>query len=59
MSLSCCRILTLHDVAITEIDCIISGLHHQMATSGTVCDMAVDPTMEVAVTVGQVKDFFK
>lgn len=57
MSVSCCRTL-VHDVAITESDCIICDLYHQMETYGTVCDMAVDPTMEIAVTVGQVKGHF-
>ncbi|KAI8556850.1 hypothetical protein RHMOL_Rhmol05G0287600 [Rhododendron molle] len=54
--LSCSADRTLvHDVAITESDCIICDLYHQMETYGTVCDMAVDPTMEIAVTVGQDK----
>jgi hypothetical protein len=43
------------DVATTDSGHRISRRHHQMASNGTVYDMAVDATMEMVVTVGQVK----
>lgn len=43
------------DVAVMPSGCKISRRHHQMASHGTVYDMAVDPKLEVAITVGQVK----
>jgi hypothetical protein len=43
------------DVATTDGGHRILRRHHQMASNGTVYDMAVDPTMETVVTVGQVK----
>lgn len=33
---------------------MISRSHHQMASQGTVYDMAVDPKTDVVITVGQV-----
>ena len=49
------RSLVFRDVAVMATGCKISRRHHQMASHGTVYDMAVDPKLEVAVTVGQVK----
>lgn len=37
----------------------ISRCHHQLASLGTVYDMVIDPTMEIAVTVGQVNSILK
>ncbi|XP_010256673.1 PREDICTED: mitogen-activated protein kinase-binding protein 1 isoform X2 [Nelumbo nucifera] len=57
MILSCSadRSLVFHDVAITDDGCKVSLCHHQIASHGTVYDMAIDPAVEVAVTVGQDK----
>ena len=49
------RSLVFRDVAVMATGCKISRRHHQMASHGTVYDMAVDPKLEVAITVGQVK----
>ncbi|OVA09162.1 WD40 repeat [Macleaya cordata] len=49
------RSLVFRDVAITDTGYKISRCHHQIASHGTVYDMAIDPSMEVAVTVGQDK----
>ncbi|XP_057489788.1 uncharacterized protein LOC130775686, partial [Actinidia eriantha] len=54
LSCSADRSLVFRDVAVTGTDCKISRHNNQMAY-GTVCDIAVDPNMEVAVTVGQDK----
>ncbi|KAK9291176.1 hypothetical protein L1049_009364 [Liquidambar formosana] len=55
LSCSADRSLVFRDVAVTDTGWQVSRRHHQMASNGTVFDMAVDPTMEVAVTVGQDK----
>ncbi|XP_059667920.1 uncharacterized protein LOC132313247 isoform X2 [Cornus florida] len=55
LSCSADRSLVYHDVAIRDNNCKISRCHHQIASSGTVYDMAVDPLVEVAITVGQDK----
>ncbi|XAR68854.1 hypothetical protein NMG60_11000249 [Bertholletia excelsa] len=47
--------LAFHDVGVTGTDCKISRCAHQMASYTTVYDMAVDPNMKVAVTVGKDK----
>lgn len=48
------RSLVFRDVCVAESCCKISRRHHQMASHGTVYDMAIDPAMEFVVTVGQV-----
>lgn len=48
------RSLVFRDVCVAESCCKISRRHHQMASHGTVYDMALDPAMEFVVTVGQV-----
>ncbi|KAI8015324.1 Mitogen-activated protein kinase-binding protein 1 [Camellia lanceoleosa] len=55
LSCSADRSLILRDVAVTDTDCKISRCNHQMASFGAVYDMAVNPTMDVAVTVGEDK----
>lgn len=42
------------DVSVTDHGHKILRRHHQMASHGTVYDMALDPEMEFVVTVGQV-----
>lgn len=42
------------DVSATDSGHQILRRHHQLASHGTVYDMAVDPAMEFVVTVGQV-----
>ena len=42
------------DVTVTADGFRISHHLHQTASRGTVYDMAVDPKMEIVVTVGQV-----
>lgn len=44
-----------YDVAATDNACNISCCHRQLTTQGTIYGMAVDPTMEAGVTVGQVR----
>ncbi|PIA54412.1 hypothetical protein AQUCO_00900752v1, partial [Aquilegia coerulea] len=55
LSCSADRSLVFRDVAITDSGCNISRCHQQIASNGTVYDMAIDPATEVAVTVGQDK----
>ncbi|KAF6153474.1 hypothetical protein GIB67_027341 [Kingdonia uniflora] len=55
LSCSADRSLVFRDVAITNTGCKISRCHHQIASNGTVYDMAIDSEMEFAVTVGQDK----
>ncbi|XP_010654199.1 uncharacterized protein LOC100240770 isoform X2 [Vitis vinifera] len=55
LSCSADRSLVFRDVAVMATGCKISRRHHQMASHGTVYDMAVDPKLEVAITVGQDK----
>nr|POE90882.1 mitogen-activated protein kinase-binding protein 1 [Quercus suber] len=55
LSCSADRSLVFRDVATTGSGHRISRRHHQMASNGTVYDMAVDATMEMVVTVGQDK----
>uniref|UniRef100_A0A2N9FAB1 Anaphase-promoting complex subunit 4 WD40 domain-containing protein n=1 Tax=Fagus sylvatica TaxID=28930 RepID=A0A2N9FAB1_FAGSY len=55
LSCSADRSLVFRDVATTDSGHRISRRHHQMASNGTVYDMAVDATMEMVVTVGQDK----
>ncbi|XP_058099563.1 uncharacterized protein LOC131243942 isoform X2 [Magnolia sinica] len=55
LSCSADRSILFRDVAITDGGYNISRRHHQVASHGTVYDMAIDPAMEVAVTVGQDK----
>ncbi|RZC84309.1 hypothetical protein C5167_047095 [Papaver somniferum] len=55
VSCSADRSLVFRDVSITDTECKISRSHHQMASLGTIYDMVIDPSMEVAVTVGQDK----
>ncbi|XP_058068441.1 uncharacterized protein LOC131217521 [Magnolia sinica] len=47
--------ILFRDVAITDGGYNILCRYHQVASHGTVYDMAIDPAMEVAVTVGQDK----
>lgn len=44
----------LRDIAIADSGHKISQHHCLKASNGTLYDMAVDPTLEIAVTVGQV-----
>ncbi|KAM3689728.1 hypothetical protein ACB098_09G070500 [Castanea mollissima] len=55
LSCSADRSLVFRDVATTGSGHKISRRHHQMASNGTVYDMAVDAMMEMVVTVGQDK----
>ncbi|CAK7333525.1 unnamed protein product [Dovyalis caffra] len=55
LSCSADRSLVFRDVSVAESGCKISRRHHQMASQGTVYDMALDPAMEFVVTVGQDK----
>ncbi|KAF8397340.1 hypothetical protein HHK36_016253 [Tetracentron sinense] len=55
LSCSADRSLVFRDVAVTDSGCKILCCHHQMASNGTVYDLAVDTASEVAVTVGQDK----
>ncbi|KAB5552142.1 hypothetical protein DKX38_009453 [Salix brachista] len=55
LSCSADRSLVFRDVCVAESCCKISRRHHQMASHGTVYDMALDPAMEFVVTVGQDK----
>ncbi|XP_024459033.2 uncharacterized protein LOC7487296 isoform X3 [Populus trichocarpa] len=55
LSCSADRSLVFRDVCVVESCCKISRRHHQMASHGTVYDMALDPAMEFVVTVGQDK----
>lgn len=55
LSCSADRSLVFRGVAVTQDGYKISRHHHQVASHGTVYDMAVDPTMEIVVTVGQDK----
>lgn len=45
----------VRDVFETDGNYNISRCHHQVASSGTVYDMVLDPSVDVAVTVGQVQ----
>ncbi|KAM7531959.1 hypothetical protein LguiB_035369 [Lonicera macranthoides] len=47
--------LVFYEVAAAENACNISRCYHQLTTQGTIYGMAVDPTMEAGVTVGQDK----
>lgn len=47
------------DVAAIDSAYKVSRCHHQLASHGTVYDMVIDPTMEIAVTVGQVSSMLK
>ncbi|XP_057983325.1 uncharacterized protein LOC131168119 isoform X1 [Malania oleifera] len=49
------RSLVFRDLAVMDGGCKLLRRHHQLASHGTVYDMAVDPSMEVAITVGQDK----
>ncbi|KAK9124408.1 hypothetical protein Sjap_014010 [Stephania japonica] len=49
------RSLVFRDVDITNTGCTILRRHHQIASNGTVYDMAIDPEMKIVVTVGQDK----
>ncbi|KAK9158989.1 hypothetical protein Scep_005563 [Stephania cephalantha] len=49
------RSLVFRDVDITNAGCTISRRNHQIASNGTVYDMAIDPEMKIVVTVGQDK----
>ncbi|CAL1378866.1 unnamed protein product [Linum trigynum] len=55
ISCSADRSLVFRDVFLSDTGCKIFRRHHQMASNGTVYDMAVDPKMEFVVTVGQDK----
>ncbi|KAJ9180608.1 hypothetical protein P3X46_008827 [Hevea brasiliensis] len=55
LSCSADRSLVFRDVSATDSGHQILRRHHQLASHGTVYDMAVDPTMEFVVTVGQDK----
>ncbi|KAI3988818.1 hypothetical protein MKX01_016389 [Papaver californicum] len=55
VSCSADRSLVFRDVSITDIGCKISRSHHQMASLGTIYDMVIDPSTEVAVTAGKDK----
>ncbi|KAJ4823364.1 hypothetical protein Tsubulata_027311 [Turnera subulata] len=55
LSCSADRSLVFRDVCVTDDGCKILRRHHQMASNGTVYDMALDPAMEFVVTVGQDK----
>ncbi|XP_022034051.1 WD repeat-containing protein 62 isoform X2 [Helianthus annuus] len=49
------RSLIFHEVAGSDKDYNISDPHQQKASHGTIYDIAIDPTTETAVTVGQDK----
>ncbi|KAK4742582.1 hypothetical protein SAY87_000583 [Trapa incisa] len=55
VSCSADRSLVVRDVIETEDNYNISRCHHQVASSGTVYDMVLDPSTNIAVTVGQDK----
>ncbi|OWM81749.1 hypothetical protein CDL15_Pgr007787 [Punica granatum] len=55
VSCSADRSLVVRDVFLTKGNYSTSRCHHQIASSGTVYDMVLDPSMDVAVTVGQDK----
>ncbi|CAN0926370.1 WD repeat-containing protein 62 [Linum grandiflorum] len=55
ISCSADRSLVFRDVFVSDSGCQIFRRHHQMASLGTVYDMAVDKKMEFVVTVGQDK----
>ncbi|CAK9154468.1 unnamed protein product [Ilex paraguariensis] len=55
LSCSADRSLVFRDVVVAENNYKISRCHHQMVSHGTVYDMATDPMVEVAATVGQDK----
>ncbi|XP_030479012.1 uncharacterized protein LOC115696243 isoform X1 [Cannabis sativa] len=55
LSCSADRSLVFRDVTVTDDGFRISHFLHQTASRGTVYDMAVDPKMEIVVTVGQDK----
>ncbi|KAG8649411.1 hypothetical protein MANES_08G087700v8 [Manihot esculenta] len=55
LSCSADRSLVFRDVSATDSGHQILRRHHQLASHGTVYDMAVDPAMEFVVTVGQDK----
>ncbi|XP_043698057.1 mitogen-activated protein kinase-binding protein 1 isoform X2 [Telopea speciosissima] len=55
LSCSADRSVVFRDVSVENTGCKISRRHHQIASQGTIYDMAIDPAMEVAVTVGQDK----
>ncbi|KAM0025938.1 putative transcription factor WD40-like family [Helianthus debilis subsp. tardiflorus] len=51
------RSLIFHEVAGSDKDYNISDPHQQKASHGTIYDIAIDPTTETAVTVGQASGF--
>ncbi|XP_044510723.1 mitogen-activated protein kinase-binding protein 1 isoform X4 [Mangifera indica] len=55
LSCSADRSLVFRDIAAIDSAYKVSRCHHQLASHGTVYDMVIDPTMEIAVTVGQDK----
>ncbi|TYJ96265.1 mitogen-activated protein kinase-binding protein 1 isoform X2 [Cucumis melo var. makuwa] len=55
ISCSADRSLIFRDFTTTDSGHMISRSHHQMASQGTVYDMAIDPKRDVVVTVGQDK----
>ncbi|XP_042510951.1 WD repeat-containing protein 62 isoform X3 [Macadamia integrifolia] len=55
LSCSADRSIVFHDVSVVNTGCKISRRRHQIASQGTIYDMAIDPALEVAVTVGQDK----
>ncbi|XP_038883897.1 mitogen-activated protein kinase-binding protein 1 isoform X1 [Benincasa hispida] len=55
ISCSADRSLIFRDFTTTDSGHMISRSHHQMASQGTVYDMAIDPKKDVVVTVGQDK----
>ncbi|XP_037495031.1 mitogen-activated protein kinase-binding protein 1 [Jatropha curcas] len=55
LSCSADRSLVFRDVSMTDSGHKILRRHHQIASHGTVYDMALDPTTEFVVTVGQDK----
>ncbi|XP_022151493.1 mitogen-activated protein kinase-binding protein 1 isoform X2 [Momordica charantia] len=55
ISCSADRSLIFRDFTTTDGGHMISRSHHQMASQGTVYDMAVDPKTDVVITVGQDK----
>lgn len=53
------RSLVFRDIVVADGSYKISCGHRQMASNGTVYDMALDRSEEVAVTVGQVCNILK
>ncbi|XP_047307448.1 WD repeat-containing protein 62 isoform X2 [Impatiens glandulifera] len=51
LSCSADRTVMLHDISIKGLTCQIARSSHQIASCGTIYGIAIDPMMEVAVTI--------